>query len=102
MNTLSMRMSVIGTFGVESHVLERARDAVAALAVALAVRIGHAAVDRDDHFRRRAPRHLRLDRRRVEDVRRVELRTGIVTSVRQYATARVHVSPTGAYGRPCR
>ena len=61
MNTLSIAMSVIGVLGCKPHVRQRALDAFAPRRVALLVRIGHAAVDRHDHLRRRAPRHLRRD-----------------------------------------
>jgi hypothetical protein len=55
----------------------RPLDAVAPTGVLFLVRVGHAAVDRDDHFRRRAPRHLRLDVRRSQFHRRIEARVRI-------------------------
>ena len=74
MNTLSIPMSVIAVFGVEPHVGERPLDAVAPDRRPFLVGVGHAAVDRDDHFRRRAPRDLRAERRGVEHHDGVEAR----------------------------
>ena len=71
------------------------------VAVPLAVGIGHAVVDRHHHLGRRAPGDLRLDlpRRRTRASRRTS-RPDRCRSVRQYSTARVHMSPVGANGRP--
>ena len=57
--------------------------------------------DRQNHFRAGTPGDLRLDAGGRMDLEPcVEMRIGIATRVRQYATARLPVSPVGAKGLP--
>ena len=89
--------------GLECHVDERALGGRARVGVGDVGRIGHDAVDRNDHARVRAPRDLRAElATRRSRARWSKTASSSVGSARQRSSACSHAAPFGAPGRPSR